>query len=83
MTRSNLIDGSRLTYLTATADNAGWLIRRDGMIQRDGAEGRTGLGKESMYEQFSVGMRKHRFRNGTYQRNGEILRDSMILIPLQ
>jgi hypothetical protein len=33
-------------------------------------------------EAFTAGMRKHRYRDGSYLRDGTILRDSMVLLPL-
>ena len=34
-------------------------------------------------EGFSAGMRYHHFRDGTYKRDRTILRNSMMLIPLE
>jgi hypothetical protein len=36
----------------------------------------------AMGEAFTAGMRKHHYRNGEYVRDGSILRDSMMLLPL-
>jgi hypothetical protein len=36
----------------------------------------------AMGEGFTAGMRKHHYRNGGYLRDGSILRDSMVLLPL-
>jgi hypothetical protein len=38
--------------------------------------------EEVVDERFTVGMRKHRYRDGTYLRDGSTLRDSMLLLPL-
>jgi hypothetical protein len=36
----------------------------------------------AMDEGFTAGMRKHRYRNGGYLKDGAISRDSMMLLPL-
>jgi hypothetical protein len=36
----------------------------------------------TLEESIAMGIRKHHFRNGVYKRDGEIMRDSMRLIPL-
>ena len=38
---------------------------------------------EDVHEQLMAGMWKHHFYNGKYKRNGNIMRDGMMLIPLE
>ncbi|MDR0909368.1 MAG: hypothetical protein LBM77_06330 [Spirochaetaceae bacterium] len=72
-------------------------IMRDGSRLRDGKTYRSNFIADANYsqmtlaamqeqasidEEFNAGMRKHHFRNGEYLRDGSILRDSMMLLPL-
>jgi hypothetical protein len=72
--------------------------KRDGALLRDGTASRSNYiidafasrytltGFEdaaSMAESFALGKRYHHFRDGQYARDGTILRNSMMLIPLE
>jgi hypothetical protein len=71
--------------------------KRDGALPRDGAArrsndvidahtfkyGAAAFREEAVIgEAFTAGLRKHRYRDGGHLRDGTILRDSMMLIPL-
>jgi hypothetical protein len=71
--------------------------KRDGALPRDGATRRSNYiidvyvfrytaaafqEEAAMDEGFTAGIRKHRSRNGEYVRDGSVLRDSMMLLPL-
>ncbi|MDR0637589.1 MAG: hypothetical protein LBG27_01580 [Spirochaetaceae bacterium] len=71
--------------------------KRDGALPRGGATRRSNyiidvcifkyatasFQEEAEIEDgFAAGMRKHRYRNGEFLRDGSILRDSMMLLPL-
>jgi hypothetical protein len=71
--------------------------KRDGALPRDGAARRSNhiidayvlkyaaaafQEEAEIDEGFTAGMRKHHYRNGEYLRDGSILRDSMMLLPL-
>jgi hypothetical protein len=71
--------------------------KRDGALPRDGAARRSNYiidvygfkytaaafqEEAAMDEGFTAGMRKHHYRDGGYVRDGSILRDSMMLLPL-
>jgi hypothetical protein len=71
--------------------------KRDGALPRNGATRRSNYiidvcafkyaaaafqEDAAMDEKFTAGMRKHRYRNGEYLRDGSIRRDSMMLLPL-
>jgi hypothetical protein len=71
--------------------------KRDGALPRDGATRRSNYiidayafkcaaaafeEDAAMDEGFTAGMRKRHYRNGSYLRDGSIVRDSMMLLPL-
>jgi hypothetical protein len=71
--------------------------KRDGTLPRDGVARRSNgiidvyaskyavaafQEDAAMKEEFTVGMRKHHYRDGRYLRDGSMLRDSMMLLPL-
>ena len=74
-------------------------IYRNGRILRDGYTVRHQFGMcdittmkstisitdsiENVYEQFTVGIWKYHFHNGKYRRDELVMRDSMILVPLE
>jgi hypothetical protein len=71
--------------------------KRDGALPRNGAAPRSNdiidayvfkhtasafQEEAAMGEELTVGIRKHHYRDGTYLRDGSILHDSMMLLPL-
>ncbi|MDR2095052.1 MAG: hypothetical protein LBP76_05990 [Treponema sp.] len=71
--------------------------KRDGQLKRDGVTRRSNYiidvyafkyaaaafrEEAAIDEGFTVGMRKHRYRDGGHIRDGSTLRDSMMLLPL-
>jgi hypothetical protein len=71
--------------------------KRDGVLPRDGVTRRSSCiidvygfkytaaafqEEAAIDEGFTAGIRKHHYRNGRYLRDGSIVRDSMMLLPL-
>jgi hypothetical protein len=87
----------QMAYKNTSGDLFRNTRKRDGDLPRDGATRRSNYiidvyafkyaaaafqEEASIDEGFIAGMRKHRYRDGGYVRDGSILRDSMMLLPL-
>jgi hypothetical protein len=87
----------QMAYKNNSGDLFRNIRKRDGVLPRDGATRRSNdiidvyifkyalaafQEDAAIDEEFTVGMRKHQYRDGRHLRDGSILRDSMILIPL-
>jgi hypothetical protein len=88
----------QMAYKNTSDDIFKNIKKRDGALLRNGATSRSNYiidvygfkyalaafqEEAAIDEGFTAGLRKHHFRNGGYLRDGSILRDSMMLLPLE